>query len=113
MDDPHGTEKAPEPSPFTPVPETEIEEVPSQIVISFPKGVHTTEVVISYENVDINQMLLAEDSIHQQRRITLLQLEEMSKQPARSGVGKLFDPRSSSDPRVGMRPIGSLDFKKE
>ena len=114
MDDPHGIEPAPKPSPFTPVPEPETEvETPSQIVVFFPKGVHTTEVVISYDNVDINQMLLAADSISQQRTITLKQLEEVARQPVRSGVGNLFDPRSSHDPRVGMKPIGSLDFKKE
>lgn len=107
LDDPHGTDLAPEPKPFEPVPETESPEQ-SQIVVFFPKGVHSTELAISYENVDINQMLLAQDSIGQQRRIQIEQLEEMARQPIKRGIGGLFDPRSSHDPRVGMRPIGDI-----
>lgn len=54
------------------------QEVTSIVSVLFPKGPHTTEVIIDIQNIDTNQLFVAIENLKQQVNASLRQAEQQS-----------------------------------
>ena len=83
----------------TPEEPPQIPETKCEIVLSFPKGPHTTEIAMAATDIDVNQLIIAHFNLGHYIENTIKELEEQAKEPVRRGLsGRLFDPRTAKSP---------------